>query len=173
MLHSQRKQNDTQNFANKYAETHNVHSDRNKNIEGIENTMKYPDYDDVAQLPYMDMFISEVLRMHPIENLAVQRRATDVITIQVIYIQKDDLYSFILERHQTKRHPMSYLAFGAGPRSCICMRFALMEIQILLTRLVRDYTMVPDDHLESKFKILDPTIITPKEIWIKLLKRNT
>lgn len=49
---------------------------------------KYPDYDIVAQMPYMDMFVSEVLRMYPIANRAVHRRAMDDTVVQRIKIDK-------------------------------------------------------------------------------------
>ncbi|CAF3094144.1 unnamed protein product, partial [Rotaria sp. Silwood2] len=84
----------------------------------------------------------------------------------------DDPYLFVPERHQTKRHPMAYLPFGAGPRHCIGMRFALVEMKIFLVRLLRDYTILPGEHLESKFNIVDKTTVAPEEIWVKLVKRN-
>ena len=49
---------------------------------------KYPDYDIVAQMPYMDLFISEVLRMHCITNRAIQRRAIEDAVVQGIKIDK-------------------------------------------------------------------------------------
>lgn len=49
---------------------------------------KYPDYDIVAQMPYMDLFISEVLRMYPIGNRAIQRRATEDAIVNGIKIDK-------------------------------------------------------------------------------------
>ena len=83
----------------------------------------------------------------------------------------EDPYLFIPERHQIKRHPMAYMPFGAGPRNCVGMRFALIEMKILLTRLLRDYTILPGEDLEKKFIIRDLTIITPEAVWIKLVKR--
>jgi cytochrome P450 len=53
-----------------------------------EEIKKYPDYDIVAQMPYMDMFVSEVLRMYPIANQAVQRRAFEDTIVQGIKIEK-------------------------------------------------------------------------------------
>ena len=60
----------------------------NNDDNNDEETKKYPDYNIVAQLPYMDMVVSEVLRMYPIANTAVQRRATDDTVVQGINIEK-------------------------------------------------------------------------------------
>ena len=49
---------------------------------------KYPDFDTVAQLPYMDLFVSEVLRMYPSANFFSQRRATKDTVVQGIKIDK-------------------------------------------------------------------------------------
>jgi len=48
----------------------------------------YPDYDIIAQMTYMNMFVMEVLRMHPIALAAVQRRAFENTVIQGIQISK-------------------------------------------------------------------------------------
>ena len=85
----------------------------------------------------------------------------------------EDLYVFLPERHQTKRHPLAYLPFGVGPRQCVGMRFALIDMKILLTRLLRDYDIVPGEDLEKKFVIRDQGVVSPKEVWIKLEKRQT
>ena len=53
-----------------------------------EETKTNLDYDLVAQMPYMDMFVSEVLRMYPIANIAIQREAADNTVVQGIQIEK-------------------------------------------------------------------------------------
>jgi cytochrome P450 len=53
-----------------------------------EGTKQYPDYDIVAQMPYMDMFVSEVLRMYPIANTAIQRHASEDTVVHGISIKK-------------------------------------------------------------------------------------
>ncbi|CAF0828341.1 unnamed protein product [Adineta steineri] len=167
-----------------------IDNDDNTNDEKIK---EYPNYDTVTHLSYMDMFISEVLRMYPIGNFTLQRCAMENTVVQGINIEKgttvyadiysihydrelwgpDDPYIFLPERHKTKRHPMAFMAFGAGPRNCVGMRFALIEIKMLLTRLLQEYTILPGEHLESNFNIHEEIAIVPEAIWIKLLKRET
>ncbi|CAF1253788.1 unnamed protein product [Rotaria sp. Silwood1] len=164
----------------------------NNDDEFDKERKKYSDYDLVMQMPYMDMFISEVLRMYPIGNMFIQRCASKDTVVQGITIEKgnlvhadvysihydrelwgpEDPYVFFPERHKIKRHPMAYLPFGAGPRHCIGMRFALMEIKLLLVQLLRKYTILPGENLEGKFNIGERTAITPEEVWVKLVETS-
>jgi len=87
-----------------------------------------------------------------------------IVTVPVYSIHRDsniypDPEKFDPERFTSKgkqtRDPYHYLPFGSGPRSCIGMRFAQMEIKLVLVRLLKKFTFVataetklPD--LESK-----------------------
>ncbi len=53
-----------------------------------DETETYLNYDTIAQMPYMDMFVSEVLRMYPISNSAIQRCASEDTIVQGIQIEK-------------------------------------------------------------------------------------
>ncbi|UJR06829.1 hypothetical protein I4U23_011117 [Adineta vaga] len=155
----------------------------NNNDDGNdEETKKYAHYNTVASCLTWTWSLPKF-----------QRRATNDTVVQVINIEKgtivhadvysihydyelwgpDDPYTFVPERHQTKRHSMAYLPFGAGPRICIGMRFALIEMKMLLVRLLREYDILPGDHLESKFNISEKTTITPGEVWIKLMESSS
>lgn len=43
---------------------------------------------------------------------------------------------------KAKRDALTFLPFGYGPRNCIGMRFALIEIWLTLTYLLKDYKIV-------------------------------
>ncbi|CAF0932919.1 unnamed protein product [Didymodactylos carnosus] len=136
---------------------------------GAEETIRNPDYDLVQNMPFMEIFVKEVLRMYPIASTVINRRCmhnTDVCGIKVTEgaVVQPDLYTihydpelwgpedpniFYPERHLTKRHPLAWMPFGNGPRNCV----------------------VKGDQLESKFNINEAAVIAPEEVWIHLEKR--
>jgi cytochrome P450 len=79
------------------AEIDQLPLDNNDNSD--EETKKYPDYDIVAKMPYMDMFVSEVLRMYPIANNAIQRLASQDTVVQGIQIAKGNYIYFYKTKH--------------------------------------------------------------------------
>lgn len=55
---------------------------------------------------------------------------------------------FTPENKKTHR-PLQWLAFGHGPRSCIGMRLALMEMKLGLVHLLQRYRFVPNSKTVS------------------------
>ena len=49
---------------------------------------------------------------------------------------------------KAKRPQLSYCPFGSGPRSCIGMRFALLEAKIALIELMKKFTFVKAQETE-------------------------
>jgi len=85
----------------------------------------------------------------------------------------EDPNVFLPERDSVPRHPIASLAFGLGPRNCVGRRFALMEIKLCLTRLLRQYSFLPGDQMEEKFKLKDTLfILQPENLYIKIEKRS-
>ena len=84
----------------------------------------------------------------------------------------EDPNEFIPERHLTKRHPVSWMAFGVGPRNCVGMRFAIMELKMCLTRLLTQFEILPGENLEKYFKLTELTVINPEAVFIRLKRRD-
>ncbi|CAF1102353.1 unnamed protein product [Adineta steineri] len=149
------------------------------------------DYDTVTKMEYMELFLREVHRMYPPSVATITRVCEQTTTVCGHTIEKgsiiqpdiftihynsdlwgpEDPNQFIPERHSTERHPLALLAFGVGPRSCIGMRFALMEIKMTLAHILRHYTVLPGEHLQEGFQLNEAFVIQPNAINIKLNKR--
>ena len=84
----------------------------------------------------------------------------------------EDPYVFAPERHAIKRHPVAWMPFGIGPRNCVGMRFAVIELKLCLTRLLRQYIILPGETLEEGFQLNEISVIQPKAVNVKLTKRS-
>uniref|UniRef100_A0A8W8ME95 Uncharacterized protein n=1 Tax=Magallana gigas TaxID=29159 RepID=A0A8W8ME95_MAGGI len=57
--------------------------------------------------------------------------------------------------NKAKRHPYAYLPFGHGPRSCIDMRLALVEMRLAIVSILQQYRFKTCEETEVSKK-LDP-----------------
>ena len=114
------------------------------------------------RLPFLDAVISEALRLHSPAIRVARTSSTDYklgdtgITLEKGHLVEIPLYAihhaeeFYPEPFKFKpdrfmpenRHlikPYTYLPFGAGPRNCIGMRFALLEAKLALAHIITRY----------------------------------
>ncbi len=133
----------------------------------------------VQELEYLDMAISEILRLNlvmPLQRSCVEDlempggvrvpKGTDVhISLAGIHLDPEvypDPMELIPERfskeEKAKRSPYSFMPFGQGPRNCIAMRFAMFELKIGLVEVLRKYSFVKSKRTpmtdDGKAKIL-------------------
>lgn len=151
------------------------------------------DYEQIIKLDYLDWFIRETLRLYPIAPFIVNRRCNKTCQIGQLKIEEGtnfsvDMYSihydeqlygpvsplkFYPERFRDKRHPLAWIPFGAGPRNCVGMRFAILEMKLALVKILRRYTILPGEHTVSQFSEQERFVIGPKNgIWVRLQQRD-
>jgi cytochrome P450 len=80
---------------------------------------------------YLVFLIEFVNRLHLISSGSVIQADVYSIHFDPLIWGPIDPHEFHPERNLTKRHPCAFLAFGVGPRNCIGMKFAQMEIKLL------------------------------------------
>ena len=154
------------------------------------------DYAGVMNLPYMEMFFQESLRMYPLTHLERASNTEYKIPGTKITLPKDMLVRFpatsiakdpkyfpnpevfnpenFTAANKNARHPLASGGFGHGPRNCIAQRFATMEVKIVVARILHKYRILPCDKTVNKL-IPDPKSRSqqPKgEVWIKVELRS-
>jgi cytochrome P450 len=130
-----------------------------------------PTYADLAQLPYCLQVFKEAMRLYPPAYIASRRALRDV-EIDGYAVPKDGVVlfsSYTLHRREEyfpqperfdperftpereKQLPRyAYIPFGAGPRICIGLYFAMMEGHLLLATLAQrtSFYLVPGQSIE-------------------------
>ncbi len=157
-------------------------------------------YSVIQGLEYLDMVINEGLRKYPAGALGVARLCTKDYTLPgtdltITKGQEVQMSAYGIhfdERHypnpsefdperfakeaKAKRHPMAFLTFGQGPRSCIGMRFALLEMKVALANIIRDFriTTCAESPSDEEVKLvrgsLTMTAATP--LLVKVERRS-
>uniref|UniRef100_A0A665W4S1 Thromboxane-A synthase n=1 Tax=Echeneis naucrates TaxID=173247 RepID=A0A665W4S1_ECHNA len=153
-----------------------------------------PDYTNVQELKYLDMVICEALRLYPpgfrfardidhdcvVNGQFLPKGATVEIPVGFLHYDAEhwpEPEKFIPERFtpeaKASRHPFVYLPFGAGPRNCVGMRLAQMEIKIALIRLFHKYSTVACSETKVPLKLKSSSTLGPKNgIFVKITRRN-
>ena len=75
--------------------------------------------------------------------------------------------SFIPERflpeNKDSINQFAYLPFGSGPRNCIGMRFAMMEIKTILVKMLQRYRFVRGPETPVPLKMQPRAVLAPAE----------
>ncbi|KAJ1096447.1 hypothetical protein NDU88_001589 [Pleurodeles waltl] len=118
-------------------------------------------YDALMQMEYLEMAINETLRMYPpggrlervckktVEVNGVTIPEGVVVMIPLYPLQRDPEYwpepdefkpdRFSKENKDTQE-PYTFLPFGSGPRNCIGMRFALLNVKVGIASLLQNFS---------------------------------
>ncbi|KAM4050009.1 cytochrome P450 4V2-like [Anomaloglossus baeobatrachus] len=149
--------------------------------------------DDMKKLRYLEAVIKEALRIFPsvpffartitenctIRGFAVPKGVNVVIVPYALH--RDPEYfpepeEFKPERffseNASGRNPYAYIPFSAGLRNCIGQRFALMEEKVVLSAILRNFTIKAKQHRDD-LCLVGELILRPQDgILIELEKRK-
>lgn len=67
-----------------------------------------------------------------------------------------------------KRNPLTFLAFGDGPRNCIGLRFGMMQTRVGLVMLLRNFKFTICDQTTVPMKISQTEFILSPEGGVTL-----
>uniref|UniRef100_A0A2C9K4M6 Cytochrome P450 n=1 Tax=Biomphalaria glabrata TaxID=6526 RepID=A0A2C9K4M6_BIOGL len=131
-----------------------------KVYQEIQNVVKsdLPSYEEIQQLKYMEQVINETLRLYPpapimtrraaetrkYGNITIPKGAGVIISLDMVMRdpkhypdpEKFDPDRFT-EENVAQRDPMTFMPFGYGPRQCIGMRLAYIELKYCLVHVLR------------------------------------
>lgn len=153
--------------------------------------------DTVNQIQYLDWCIKESLRVLPIavaansricmktctvgnDDLLFEKDCSFVSNAWSIHRDKrywgDDASEFIPERwdpieERIPEDPLAYQPFGLGPRQCIGMRFAMLEMKLMFCHLLKRFHI--DSTPNTKLDVYGIIIAAPRQVDVKLRRRET
>uniref|UniRef100_A0A667Z9U9 unspecific monooxygenase n=1 Tax=Myripristis murdjan TaxID=586833 RepID=A0A667Z9U9_9TELE len=153
-----------------------------------------PTYEGLMQMEYLDMVFSESQRLYPIAN-RLERIAKTSVEINGVTIPKGTTVMipvYTLHREPTlwpepeafkperfskenkdNIDPSAYLPFGAGPRNCIGMRFALLMMKLGLVEVLQNFSFVPCKETDIPLELGTDGFTAPKNpIKLKLVPRE-
>ncbi|XP_042902355.1 cytochrome P450 3A11-like isoform X2 [Parasteatoda tepidariorum] len=151
-------------------------------------------YESIHKIKIIDDIISETLRLYPpfptieriaaadyeLGNTGIKIPKGMTIEIPVYSMNRDpenfsDPERFDPDRfspdQRTEQIPYSYLPFGAGPRNCIGMRFALMELKVCLIHVLSAFKITPKTKDPLKF-LNSRNFLTTEDIFVKMEMRQ-
>jgi len=134
-------------------------------VYGSQDTISYSD---LKEMKILDNFIKETLRLHPVVSgvprvsgnidisvCGLHVPANTTLHVGIESVQKldkywDDPLKFNMKRWNTPPKPFTYLPFSGGVRSCIGKQFALAEIKVFLSMIIRHCKFEPQEDLEIR-----------------------
>ena len=152
-----------------------------------------PNYEAVQSLTYLDQCLNETIRLFPPGFLS-DRVCTEEITLHGVRFPKDmpvvlpvyaihmdpDLWDepkdFKPERFSPEareaRHQCAFFPFGHGPRNCVAMRLAQLELKVILATVLRRFDVLPCQKTVYPIKLSSWQLVANDGLWVRLERRS-
>ncbi|XP_059619849.1 probable cytochrome P450 28a5 [Phlebotomus argentipes] len=138
-------------------------------------------YESIQEMPYLDQVVNETMRIHPpliiisklcTENVkySVNGKAVEIprgmtVHIPIFSIHRNEHNfpnpeEFIPERFDEEnggskvfKDKCSFLPFGNGPRICLGMRFAMLQVKTSVVEVIRQYCVTVNEKTQQPLKL--------------------
>jgi len=165
----------------------NIENEARQEVDNILGERKIPEYDDIKKLSYFKNCVYESMRMYPISTKTCRVLSEDQVvgefkfkipagtSVWFSYNSMnhnpkhwEDPEKFIPERFNDKKKEKNLANFSFGPRRCMGLNFAKLEMKLVLATLLRNFyweidpnyklvlnvggTLTPKGGLPMKFK---------------------
>ncbi|KAL7851844.1 hypothetical protein SRHO_G00176290 [Serrasalmus rhombeus] len=141
-------------------------------------------YDAVMSMDYLDAALNESLRLYPvaartdrvakktveINGVNIPRGTTVMIPIYPLHRDPEywpDPDTFNPERFTKENKesidPYMYMPFGAGPRNCIGMRFALVSMKLAIVEILQRFDVNICDETKIPLELGNDAFLSPKD----------
>ncbi|KAK9716804.1 Cytochrome P450 [Popillia japonica] len=158
----------------------------------FKNSDRPTDVKDLQNMKYIEQCIKETMRLYPSVPIISRKLSEDIVlgkhtlpagcnvfispyTTHRLEQYYENPHQFNPDRFSTenldKLHPYAYLPFSAGPRNCIGYKFALIEIKMIVSTLLRRFhlSLCSNKPINLAFRI---TLRASGGIWLKLSPRE-
>ncbi|CAH1966529.1 unnamed protein product [Acanthoscelides obtectus] len=117
---------------------------------------------DLQDMKYLELVIKETLRLYPSVPWVGRKFPEDIEWEGTLYPKDMNLMLYIFGTQRDARYfpeplkfrperfldteipnPFAYVPFSAGPRNCIGQRFAMMEMKSTISKIVRNFELLP------------------------------
>ncbi|XP_063090254.1 cytochrome P450 3A9-like [Cavia porcellus] len=153
-----------------------------------------PTFDVLVEMEYLDMVVNEVLRLYPVGNrlervckkdvqvngVLIPKGTTVMVPTYALHLDPENWpepKEFRPERFSKKNkdliNPYVYLPFGNGPRNCIGMRFALMNMKLAVIRLLQNFSFQPCEETQIPMKLSTHVLLqSERPIVLNVISRD-
>jgi len=150
-----------------------------REIDGIYGGSGELSFTALREIPALDRFVLEVLRLHPplvtlmrkvkseFEVLGQRIPAGDTIAISPYVTHRNPAYFPDPERFDPQRplpeHVFAYVPFGGGRRKCVGNAFALLQVKSIFCALLKRYDFELVDPPETYRDVMPSLILQVSE----------
>ncbi|XP_017274472.1 thromboxane-A synthase [Kryptolebias marmoratus] len=165
-----------------------------KEVDDLFTRHDSPDYANIQELKYLDMVVCESLRLYPPGFRFAREVEHDCVVnghflpkganleVPAGFLHHDPEYwpepeKFIPERftpeEKANRHPFVYMPFGAGPRNCVGMRLAQLEIRMALAHFFHRFSVTTCSETKVPLELKSFGTLGPKNgVTVKITRRD-